>query len=182
MLKEVWRQEMAARWTKAVALAHTGSVDMVGRSRKEEVELEGGMGHGYEEPELCHQSHIRHPTNLHQWFGEDPASYLCTKPASLRHILTGCRNSLTQGRDTYRHNQVLKSLASTMERKLSSINALPVSSAWRPAFVCLGQSWQEQLYTIREKPSVTSMQLEDAVKCQQTVGIPLRDCHYPPEA
>lgn len=82
------------------------------------------------------------PKNLHQWYGEDPTCVLCLTPATLMHILTGCRTSLTQGRYTWRHNQVLKSLAAALERKRTFINSLP-SSASRtskaPTFVQEGQ-------------------------------------------
>ncbi|XP_061116493.1 NACHT, LRR and PYD domains-containing protein 3-like, partial [Conger conger] len=51
------------------------------------------------------------------------------RPASLKHILAGCKVSLTQGRYTWRHNQVLKSLASTLENKRVATNSLPLSAS-----------------------------------------------------
>ncbi|KAJ8403133.1 hypothetical protein AAFF_G00360490 [Aldrovandia affinis] len=65
------------------------------------------------------------PKNLHQWFGEDPSCALCQTPATLRHILTGCKTSLSQGRYTWRHNQVLRQLAITLEGRRTTNNALP---------------------------------------------------------
>ncbi len=65
------------------------------------------------------------PTNLHQWLGEDPACPLCHTPATLRHILTSCKVSLSQGRYTWRHNQVLKSLAAAVEDKRRATNSSP---------------------------------------------------------
>ena len=47
------------------------------------------------------------PANLNQWFGEDLSCALCQTPATLRHILTGCKTSLSQGCYTWRYNQVL---------------------------------------------------------------------------
>ena len=47
------------------------------------------------------------PTILNQWFGEAPSCPLCQTSATLRHILTGCKASLSQGCYTWRHNQVL---------------------------------------------------------------------------
>ena len=39
------------------------------------------------------------PRNLHQWFGAEETCPLCsTTNASLRHILSGCRTALSQGR------------------------------------------------------------------------------------
>ncbi len=64
------------------------------------------------------------PRNLKEWYGEDPACSLCQVPASLRHILSGCTTSLTQGRYTWRDNQVLRELASILEQKRSITNNL----------------------------------------------------------
>ncbi|KAL4000609.1 polycystin 1L2 [Sarotherodon galilaeus] len=58
-------------------------------------------------------------------FGKNPACPLCTVPATLKHILVGCRTSLTQGRYTWRHNRVLRCLAEKVECKRKSINAQP---------------------------------------------------------
>lgn len=38
------------------------------------------------------------PNDRKQWFSEDPTCALCPTPATLKHIMTGCRTSLTQGR------------------------------------------------------------------------------------
>ena len=48
--------------------------------------------------------------NLQQWLNEDP-SFVRVNP----HILTSCKISSPQGRYTWRHNQVLKGLAATIE-------------------------------------------------------------------
>ncbi len=65
------------------------------------------------------------PKNLKQWLGKDPSCPLCSTPATPRHILTGCKVSLSQEWYTWRHNQVLKCLATALESKGTSINALP---------------------------------------------------------
>lgn len=65
------------------------------------------------------------PKNLNQWFGEDPSHSLCQTPATLRHSLTACK---TQGRYTWRHNQVLRQLAITLEGRRTTTNALPLST------------------------------------------------------
>ncbi|KAL1278284.1 hypothetical protein QQF64_024957 [Cirrhinus molitorella] len=61
------------------------------------------------------------------WLGKDPSCPLCTTPATLKHILVGCKTSLSQGRYTWRHNQVLKCLAHKLECKRVSTNSQPVS-------------------------------------------------------
>ena len=42
------------------------------------------------------------PKNIQQWLNEDPSCPLCSTPATLRHILTGCKISLSQGTYTRR--------------------------------------------------------------------------------
>lgn len=37
------------------------------------------------------------PTNLNQWYGEDPVCPLCPSLATLKHVLVGCQTSLFQG-------------------------------------------------------------------------------------
>lgn len=73
------------------------------------------------------------PSNLNQWYGEDPTCPLCPSPANLKHILVGCKTSLSQGRYTWRHNHVLKCLAATLEVRRRKINALPPTSV-HPSF------------------------------------------------
>lgn len=60
-------------------------------------------------------------SNLNQWYGEDPTCSLCPSPANLKHILVGCKTSLSQGRYTWRYNHVLKT-------RRTKINALPPPS------------------------------------------------------
>ncbi|XP_078118984.1 uncharacterized protein LOC144525794 [Sander vitreus] len=90
------------------------------------------------------------PANLSQWYAKDPTCPLCPSPATLKHILVGCKTSLTQGRYTWRHNQVLKCLAAVLESRRTSVNALPPpSSRWRPIpFVWEGEG-QASLITVR---------------------------------
>ncbi|KAJ8407092.1 hypothetical protein AAFF_G00287680 [Aldrovandia affinis] len=56
------------------------------------------------------------PHNLHQWFGNEECCPLYNSPnASFRHILSGCKTVLSQGHYRWRHDQVLKKLAETVE-------------------------------------------------------------------
>ncbi|KAJ8347374.1 hypothetical protein SKAU_G00287750 [Synaphobranchus kaupii] len=52
----------------------------------------------------------------------------CAAPATLKHILVGCKNSLTQGRYTWHHNQVLRCLAAALEYKRVATNAIPLNA------------------------------------------------------
>ena len=54
--------------------------------------------------------------NLVKWGkSDDPACPLCKERQTVEHVLSSCRASLTQGRYTWRHNQVLKVLAEAVE-------------------------------------------------------------------
>jgi hypothetical protein len=56
------------------------------------------------------------PTNLNTWgLSDDPACKLCQKPANLEHVLSSCRVALTDGRYTWRHDQVLKVIAAKVD-------------------------------------------------------------------
>jgi len=56
------------------------------------------------------------PTNLHRWkLIENPNCQLCEKTGTLRHVLSGCPTSLSQGRYRWRHDQVLKDMAHILE-------------------------------------------------------------------
>ena len=63
------------------------------------------------------------PQTLNQWFAEDEAFTLCSGVCSLRHILSGCKVSLSQGQYTWRHNQVLKCLAEAVDDKRREANS-----------------------------------------------------------
>ena len=69
------------------------------------------------------------PKNLSQWYGENSTRSLCPTPATLKHILVGCKTSLTRGRYTWRHNQVLLCLAALLESRRTSISSLPPPSS-----------------------------------------------------
>lgn len=84
------------------------------------------------------------PQNLNHWLCEEDLSCpLCSTPAAtLQHILTGCKVSFSQGHYTWRHNQVLKCLAATLERRRTTINALPSRRTSFPAPAAFVQKWE----------------------------------------
>ena len=52
------------------------------------------------------------PVNLVTWgLTDDPKCTLCGELATLSHILTACKVALSQGRYSWRHDQVLRVLA-----------------------------------------------------------------------
>lgn len=64
----------------------------------------------------CHKLGWVSLLDHHQWFGTELNWVLYwTVSASLHHILSGCRISLTQGGFRWRHHQLLRKLAEAME-------------------------------------------------------------------
>ena len=106
--------------------------------------MEWPVEHGSKQNKLHHQSHLPSPTILQLWFGEVSVCYLCAAPATLKHILVGCKASLTQGWNTWRHNQVLRCLAATLEDKKLSTNVTPLNIQPQIIipFVLEGEKWQ----------------------------------------
>ncbi|KAI2651779.1 Armadillo-like helical domain-containing protein 4 [Labeo rohita] len=128
VVEETHRQEEAARWARAVSLGEQGQWTWWDRVEKRRINWKDLWN--MEEKQLSFIIRATYdilpvPTNLHQWWGEDPGFALCFRPASLKHILTGCKVSLTQGRYTWHHNKVLESLASTLEEKRIATNSSP---------------------------------------------------------
>ncbi|KAK0145224.1 hypothetical protein N1851_015879 [Merluccius polli] len=130
VVEEMHRQEETVRCTKAVSQARQGQwVNWEGVEKKqirwkdlwgmEAGRIRFMLGATYDV--------LPSPKNLSQWFGEDEKCTLCSCVGSLRHILSGCKLSLTQGRYTWRHNQVLKCLAAAIEDKRREVNSLAAS-------------------------------------------------------
>lgn len=128
VVEEVRHQEEAARWAKAVSLGKQGQWtrwDSVERRKISWKDMWAMEARQLSFSIRATYDVLPTPVNLHQWFGEEPGCALCSMPATLRHILTGCKTSLAQGRYTWRHNQVLKVLASALEDKRAATNSLP---------------------------------------------------------
>lgn len=145
VVEEVRRQEETERSAKAVSLVRQGQW-----MRWEGLERRKLSWRELWEMEASNISFIIRatydvlpsPKNLNQWYGEDPTCALCPTPATLKHILAGCKTCLTQGRYTWRHNQVLKSLAAALESQRNTTNSLPlraIDSITAPTFIREGQ-------------------------------------------
>ena len=126
VVEQIRRQEEASRQVKAVSLAKQGQwLNWEGVERKqvtwrdlwsmESNRLKFLLGATYDV--------LPSPDNLRIWTDGDPSCTLCSGVATLRHILSGCKVSLAQGRYTWRHNQVLKCLAAGIESRRQQVNA-----------------------------------------------------------
>ncbi|TWW54580.1 hypothetical protein D4764_0274410 [Takifugu flavidus] len=144
--EEVRHQEEAARCARAVSQAQQGrwmKWEGVERRRITWSELWSMESSRLSFTIRAVYDVLPSPTNLHLWYGEEPACPQCAAPASLKHILVGCKISLTQGRYTWRHNQVLKCLAAELEKRRVKINSMPPNSQpvapWKMSFVRGGE-------------------------------------------
>ncbi|XP_069118797.1 uncharacterized protein [Argopecten irradians] len=64
------------------------------------------------------------PANCHRWdLVETPDCPLCGQRGTLQHILTSCHVALSQGRYTWRHNQVLRELTGVLEKERKSVRS-----------------------------------------------------------
>lgn len=127
VVEEIRRQEEAARCARAVSQAQQGRWMRWDSVMKKKITWSDMWN--MESSRLSFIIRATYdilpsPTNLNVWLGEDPACSLCSAPANLKHILVGCKTSLTQGRYTWRHNQVLRSLAATIEQARAAINTI----------------------------------------------------------
>ncbi len=128
----------------------TGTVDHLGGHRKKGDQLEKSLGDGRISFLLrATYDVLPSPTNLQQWLGEDPSCPLCSSPATLRHIITDCKVSFSQGRYTWRHNQVLKCLAAAIELKRTSTISTPlITSTKEMLFIRAGEQGQRRAISL----------------------------------
>ncbi|KAL6462518.1 hypothetical protein MHYP_G00289400 [Metynnis hypsauchen] len=128
VVEEIRRQEEAARYARAVSQPQQGRWMRWNGTAKKKIswsELWSMESNRLSFIIKATYDILPTPANLHLWLGEDPACPLCSAPAGLKHILVGCKTSLSQGRYTWRHNQVLRCLASAIEEKRTATNAAP---------------------------------------------------------
>ena len=65
------------------------------------------------------------PTNLHKWkLTETPDCPLCGARGTLQYVLSSCAIALSQGRYTWRHNNVLRELADVIEKQRREVRTL----------------------------------------------------------
>ena len=91
------------------------------------------------------------PSNKNTWFGTDEKCLLCGGNGTLNHILSGCTVALSQGRYTWRHNQVLKEVAQCVEEKRKQYNSkAKVTKKKQIRFVKAGEGKKEPVKETKE--------------------------------
>lgn len=142
-VQEIRQQEEVGRGAKAVAQARQGQwMNSEGVEKKKISWLELWETEAFRISFTIRAAYyiLPSPKNLIQWYGEDPTCLLCLTPATLKHILGGCKTSHTQGRYSWWHNLVLQCLAAVLKDRWTSINALPPTSCLpTTAYVQIGE-------------------------------------------
>ena len=87
--------------------------------------------------------------NLVKWGKkEDPTCPLCQSRQTVEHVLSSCKVALSQGRYTWRHNQVLKELADTIS---SVMGQAPRSKSQATFITARGKKWPEKPEPMHER-------------------------------
>ena len=84
------------------------------------------------------------PANKNTWFGTEEKCALCEQEGTLIHILTGCKVALAQGRYKWRHDQVLRTIASAVDDKRRSKNNSVKQVGERMIFLKEGEKPKKQ--------------------------------------
>lgn len=176
MVKEVHRQEEAARCQSGLT-SPARQLDEVGWHKIKWSDLWNMDTNRLSFIIRATHAVLPSPTDLHLWYGEDPACHQCAAPATLKHILVGVKNSLTQGRYTWRHKLVLRCLATALEDKRVSISVISLDA--QTAFPQLTPFIQEGEKPCTKPSSLDSCQLNIArywemrVDLNQRITFPL---------
>ena len=65
------------------------------------------------------------PSNKNRWFDSEETCKLCGGSGTLTHILSSCKVALSQGRYTWRHNEVLRQIKQFVDAKRKNHNNQP---------------------------------------------------------
>ena len=109
------------------------------------------------------------PANKNKWFGTSEMCLLCGENATLNHILSGCRVALGQGRYKWRHDKVLKEVASSIETKIAENSKKQEVEKKRVQFVkagekCIKQPLHQESYFSSAKDWKMSVDLKGGLK------------------
>ena len=109
------------------------------------------------------------PANKNKWFGTSEMCILCGENATLNHILSSCRVALGQGRYKWRHDKVLKEVASSIETKIVENSKKQEVEKKRVQFVkagekCIKQTLHQESYFDSAKDWKMSVDLKGGMR------------------
>ena len=85
------------------------------------------------------------PANKNRWYKTEEKCLLCGGEGTLTHILSGCKVALCQGRYKWRHDKVLRELASAVQAKVTENSSKVENRKTRIKFVKEGQKVERSL-------------------------------------
>ena len=118
------------------------------------------------------------PANKNKWFNTEEKCLLCGKEGTLTHILSGCKVALCQGRYKWRHDKVLKELASSVQGKIVENTNKPEKKKSHIQFVKEGEKRQQEIE--REEYHTYLLSAKDwklTVDLDSSLKIPREICH-----
>ena len=118
------------------------------------------------------------PANKNKWFNTEEKCLLCGKEGTLTHILSGCKVALCQGRYKWRHDKVLKELASSVQGKIVENTNKPEKKKSHIQFVKEGEKRQQEIE--REEYHTYLSSAKDwklTVDLDSSLKIPREICH-----
>ena len=118
------------------------------------------------------------PANKNKWYKTEEKCLLCGKEGTLIHILSGCSVALSQGRYKWRHDKVLRELASSVQAKVVDNANRPEKKRTRIQFVREGE--KTQIETERDEYHTYLSSAKDwkmTVDLETSLKIPADICH-----
>ena len=115
------------------------------------------------------------PSNKNLWYGTEESCHLCGGVGTVCHILSGCPTALAQGRYKWRHDEVLRELAQTVEERRRDHNKDEEKVGAGVMFVKAGEKMKKK--NVRSVPR-TYMEGARDWRLQVDLDSKLRVPHY----
>ena len=117
------------------------------------------------------------PANKSRWYKRDEKCTLCGEEATLHHILSACKVALVQGRYKWRHDKVLREVATSIQRRVAE-NVTAKDCKRSTTFVKEGQKADKSLtergtmnYLSSTKDWEVKVDLDGRLKVPEEVAI-----------
>ena len=116
------------------------------------------------------------PANKNRWYKTEEKCLLCGGEGTLTHILSGCKVALCQGRYKWRHDKVLRELASAVQAKVTENSSKVENRKTRIKFVKEGQKVERSLQE-EENYSYLTAAKDWKVTVDKSLKIPAEICN-----
>ena len=118
------------------------------------------------------------PANKNRWYKTEEKCLLCGGEGTLTHILSGCKVALCQGRYKWRHDKVLRELASAVQAKVTENSSKVENRKTRIKFVKEGQKVERSLQEEENYSYLTAAKdWKVTVDVDKSLKIPAEICY-----